>query len=211
VGIFYIFVQVCSGLLGWSSARTKLIDPVILPLAGIFCYFIIMPAGSNTALAGARKWFQMPDGTLWITWLTITIYICARLCSELFFSITEDAPQHEDIGWAAFIRSRQNYERQKKYYNQPEHAHDYSNKKKSFHDHAPEGKPRFTEEDIHLRTLGLRRGASFKDIKKAYRKLAMTVHPDKAVAQGKSEADIQRAQVHMQEINDAYAWLEACA
>jgi len=209
VGFFYIAVQIASGLLGWASARTKIIDPVLLPLAGLFCYFIIMPVGPDSPIASARKWFEMPDGTLWITWLTVALYICARICSELALNMTEYEPREEDLGWAAFTRSRQNYEEQKQYYNPPNE--EYTQKKKSFNSFSTDRKPSLTEEDIHLETLGLKRGASFKDIKRAYRKLAMKFHPDKAVAEGKSDADIERTQTRMQEVNDAYAWLEAQA
>lgn len=216
MGVFYILVQIISGLFGWMSARNKRIDPVALPLAGLFCYLIIMPAGPDTALARARKLFEMPDGTLWITWGTIALYVCGRICSEVAINMREYTPMEEDLGWAAFTRSKSDYKAQEKYYNSNEQA--YSQSRKSFHSQWADGNsaskehaPRQSEEDIHLRTLGLRRGASFKDIKRAYRKLAVRCHPDKAVAAGKSDAEIRKTEAHMQQINDAYAWLEARA
>lgn len=216
MGIFYILVQIASGLLGWASARNKAIDLAALPVAGVFCYFIIMPAGPGSAIARARKIFEMPDGTLWITWVTIALYVCGRICSEVAINMSEYTPREEDLGWAAFTGSKQNYRAQEQHYNQSEP--EFSQSQSSFHSKwansgskSNSNPPKHSEEDEHLRTLGLRRGASFKDIKRAYRKLAMRCHPDKAVAAGKSDAEIRKTEAHMQQINDAYAWLEARA
>lgn len=53
--------------------------------------------------------------------------------------------------------------------------------------------------------LGLQRGATDEEIKKAYRKLAVQYHPDKQ--QGKSEAEKKEAEDKFKEINEAYSVL----
>ena len=53
--------------------------------------------------------------------------------------------------------------------------------------------------------LGLSRSAGDDDVKKAYRQLAKTYHPDTLAAQGASAEMIKRATVRMARINAAYA------
>lgn len=57
----------------------------------------------------------------------------------------------------------------------------------------------------YYEVLGLQKGASADDIKKAYRKLAMKWHPDKWTT--KSEAEQKTAEVNFKEVNEAYAVL----
>ena len=51
----------------------------------------------------------------------------------------------------------------------------------------------------YYKTLGVTRSASDSEIKKAYRKLSMLTHPDKA-----RQEDREKAKVKFQEINQAY-------
>ena len=50
--------------------------------------------------------------------------------------------------------------------------------------------------------LGIKKEATDKDIKKAYRKLSLKYHPDKQA--GKSENEKKKAEEKMVEINEAY-------
>tara|TARA_Y100000780_G_scaffold211112_2_gene210419 strand:+ start:629519 stop:630466 length:948 start_codon:yes stop_codon:yes gene_type:complete len=54
-------------------------------------------------------------------------------------------------------------------------------------------------------TLGLEPGTSVDDVKKAYRKLVAQNHPDKLRGNGASDADVEKAEKRMAEINDAYS------
>lgn len=58
-----------------------------------------------------------------------------------------------------------------------------------------------------LKTLGLKEGASEKEIKKAYRALALQYHPDKQI--GASDEEVKRATERFREINEAYELLTA--
>ena len=57
---------------------------------------------------------------------------------------------------------------------------------------------------VDLAMLGLTEGASASDIKKAYRKKAMELHPDRLRAQGLPESMIQEATERFAKINAAY-------
>lgn len=60
----------------------------------------------------------------------------------------------------------------------------------------------------HLATLGLKKGATQKEIKSAYRKLAKKYHPDLLKSKSLSDAQIAQATQAMRDINAAYEWLE---
>jgi DnaJ like chaperone protein len=61
-------------------------------------------------------------------------------------------------------------------------------------------------EDKHYAILGLAKGASFSDIKAAYRKLSMQYHPDKVAHLGEEFKKV--AEEKMKEINNAYEFLK---
>ncbi|KPK28824.1 MAG: molecular chaperone DnaJ [Desulfobacterales bacterium SG8_35_2] len=61
-------------------------------------------------------------------------------------------------------------------------------------------------EDKHYTILGLAKGASFSDIKAAYRKLSMQYHPDKVAHLGDEFKKV--AEEKMKEINNAYEFLK---
>lgn len=58
------------------------------------------------------------------------------------------------------------------------------------------------------KTLGLRHDASDNDIKRAYRKLAMQLHPDRLTRLGVSEAEIRRATAKFAAVTAAHAILK---
>lgn len=60
--------------------------------------------------------------------------------------------------------------------------------------------------DRHYATLGLNKGASMEEIKKAYRKLSMKYHPDKVRHLGEEFQKI--AEEKMKEINGAYEYFK---
>lgn len=61
--------------------------------------------------------------------------------------------------------------------------------------------------ETHLGTLDLRAGATEKEIRSAYRKLAMKNHPDRVQAEGGTDKDVDAATQKMSELNTAYDWL----
>jgi len=64
-----------------------------------------------------------------------------------------------------------------------------------------------SERQKSLRALGLTDGATEKDIRTAYRKLAMKYHPDRVQADGGTEKDVETATEKMSVVNTAYDWL----
>lgn len=65
-----------------------------------------------------------------------------------------------------------------------------------------------SETEKHLAKLGLKKGASQKEIKSAYRKMAKKYHPDILKSKSLTEAQMAAATQAMREINAAYEWLE---
>ena len=63
-----------------------------------------------------------------------------------------------------------------------------------------------TLEEQYYAVLGLEKGASFDEIKKAYRKLSMQYHPDKVGHLGDEFKGV--AEEKMKEINVAYGYFE---
>ena len=60
----------------------------------------------------------------------------------------------------------------------------------------------FKTNDKYYEMLGLQRGASLEDVKKAYRRLALTYHPDRVSHLGKEYAKVAEEKFKM--INEAY-------
>ncbi|MDJ0920330.1 MAG: DnaJ domain-containing protein [Henriciella sp.] len=65
-----------------------------------------------------------------------------------------------------------------------------------------------TPRHAHMSLLGLQKGASRSQIKKAYRKLAKTYHPDRFASKRHSDAERAEASAKMREVNEAYDWLQ---
>jgi len=63
-----------------------------------------------------------------------------------------------------------------------------------------------SERDRYLGLFGLTAGATAKEIKKAYRKLAKIYHPDRN--RGKSDREQEQAAAKMRELNLAFDWLK---
>jgi DnaJ like chaperone protein len=70
----------------------------------------------------------------------------------------------------------------------------------------PFQKSAISGKDPH-KILGTQEGATKDEIKRAYRKLVAKNHPDKLRGDGASEAEINRAETRMTELNAAYAEL----
>ena len=62
-----------------------------------------------------------------------------------------------------------------------------------------------TNKENALNVLGLNQNATLKEIKKAYRKLAMIHHPDKFIQEGENE--LRLAQERFLKIQEAYEFL----
>ena len=75
--------------------------------------------------------------------------------------------------------------------------------KSGFRGAAPAGE---VDEADHFAILGLARGASFAEIRTAYRKLSMQYHPDKVAHLGEEFKKV--AEEKMKEINNAYEFLK---
>ena len=60
-----------------------------------------------------------------------------------------------------------------------------------------------SEQDLY-KTLGVEKGASADEIKKAYRKLVSQYHPDKLVSHGLPDEMADIAKSRIREINTAY-------
>lgn len=65
-----------------------------------------------------------------------------------------------------------------------------------------------TKMQRHLSVLGLSSGADFKDVRKAYKKLAMQKHPDRLMSSAPSEAQLKHAHEEFLKIQEAYHYLE---
>ena len=66
-----------------------------------------------------------------------------------------------------------------------------------------------SERELYLRALGLTKPVSKAQLKKTYRKLAKTYHPDQFAAAHHSSIDREKAAEKMLAINEAYDWLVA--
>ena len=81
---------------------------------------------------------------------------------------------------------------------------DQSFKQEQASSHAPSDRP--SAQDYKI--LGVKQGASLKEVKAAYRKLAMRHHPDHLTAKGMPEEFIEQANQTMARINQAYERIE---
>jgi len=66
-----------------------------------------------------------------------------------------------------------------------------------------------SQRELYLRELGLSKPVSSTQLKKTYRKLAKTYHPDQLAAAHHSSIDRENAAEKMLAINEAYDWLVA--
>ncbi|MEL7232283.1 MAG: DnaJ domain-containing protein [Pseudomonadota bacterium] len=69
--------------------------------------------------------------------------------------------------------------------------------------------PPLSQRELYLRALGLTKPVSKAQLKKTYRKLAKTYHPDQYAAAHHSPIDREKAAEKMLAINEAYDWLVA--
>lgn len=83
--------------------------------------------------------------------------------------------------------------------------------KQSSRSQAPPRRTVNAEKARHLATLGLGAGADQGDVKSAYRKLAKRYHPDRQQSTTQTQAQRDQAQARMQQLNEAYDWLQANA
>ena len=90
-------------------------------------------------------------------------------------------------------RKKEQYRKKQESYN---HYYQQKNKEESFSKKAP------SKLDNAYIIIGLEKGASLKQIKKAYRKLAHIHHPDKVTHLG--EGSVKQAEVIFRKIKDAY-------
>jgi len=106
--------------------------------------------------------------------------------------------------WEKHERRQQSYS-QKTHsqgtYSQQDYARSRSSRRTYSNPHS------LSERQKFLRALGLTEGATEKDIRTAYRKLAMKYHPDRVQADGGTEKDLETATEKMSVVNTAYDWL----
>ena len=69
------------------------------------------------------------------------------------------------------------------------------------------GQPKFYTEDPY-KVLGISRGASDADVKKAYRQLVRELHPDQLIAKGLPKEFVSRANDRLAAVNTAYDRIE---
>ena len=77
-----------------------------------------------------------------------------------------------------------------------------------FQGHTHRAAPRGTSLDDAYAALGVDRGVSDKELKRAYRRLMSENHPDKLIAKGVPEAMIKLATERAQEIQSAYEMIK---
>jgi len=108
-----------------------------------------------------------------------------------------------DHNWRNF--SEEHFWKQNQSYTQKTYAgHDYKQSSSSYYRSSSQS---INERQVNLKVLGLADGASDKDIRTAYRKMAMKYHPDRVQADGGRDKDLEIATKKMSVINKAYDWL----
>lgn len=135
-----------------------------------------------------------------------------QLFSEIIgrdFESPED-PSRADY-WHAREQARQRQSHQQEQEHEQAHQRSYrreerqySNREQHSHDSSEQAPP--TDRKLRaLRILGLEANASRSEIKKAYRRLAQTHHPDRFFSLG--ERDVASASLRFQKIKKAYEYL----
>ncbi|SDK95328.1 DnaJ domain-containing protein [Franzmannia pantelleriensis] len=99
-------------------------------------------------------------------------------------------------------RDQQEQARQRREQERQEQHHQYQRQRRHGNDRPPPAGDRTRRA---LVVLGLEPGASRSEIRKAYRRLAQTHHPDRVFAQG--EARVASASLRFQRIKSAYEYL----
>ena len=64
-----------------------------------------------------------------------------------------------------------------------------------------------SKREYYLHCLGLRGDVSRSEVKRAYRRRAKELHPDRLASGSHSQAERDQAVAKMQELNEAYDWL----
>ena len=90
-----------------------------------------------------------------------------------------------------------------------EAAYRRQSERKQTHETRSPTPPPLSERDGFLKTLGLSGSVSNAELKRRYRKLAKTYHPDQFAAAHHSPAARKHAAAKMLAINEAYDWLVA--
>jgi len=116
----------------------------------------------------------------------------------------EDSKAQNILDTNGFTAYRQQFENAQ---SQQQYRSSYSDKsgQQNYRHRATEP---LNETEKHLAVLGLKKGASRKQIKSAYRKMAKKYHPDLLKSKNLNEAQMADAAKTMLEINAAYEWLE---
>ncbi|HBB52900.1 MAG TPA: co-chaperone DjlA [Legionellales bacterium] len=113
------------------------------------------------------------------------IHLLNQVLTELGFAPIETIFNPEDL-WEEFKSQQRSSHQYQRYQQRP-----------------PFSTPQNTTENA-FKTLNLPSSASQTEVKKAYRRLMSQYHPDKMMAKGASELDIQKATEKTQEISKAY-------
>jgi len=77
------------------------------------------------------------------------------------------------------------------------------------HQRRPDYTSSLSDRERHLLVLGLKPGATMDDVKSARRRLAKKYHPDRLVAKGLPQSELEKAAAMMVKVNTACDWLEA--
>lgn len=161
------------------------------------------------AKIGKRSGFSISDVTQDLTKIGILLGVTEDDIKLILKRASKTSTDNDfrDYKEAEFWSERENYQKrrsQNTYSQQDYSQQDYSRENSSRYEANTQS---LNERQKALKVLGVSEDATEKDIRTAYRKLAMKYHPDRVHADGGTEADVEKATEKMSTVNRAYDYL----